>query len=476
LPRLLAWKALAVALGAGADASGRVAAPSVGILQTMRLARLKLAVVVLLAVGLSGVAAVASGLFGEGGRAWNFWPPWQTKPQDNARVEGFKDIDPATIAAYERLGAIHIKMGTGPLDFENNNAEKGLPGFRFAWLPQSKLPEVSVPFCLVVNEWGGDDPMRVMKMKELAGLRNLTALSLPNSASLKELAGLPNLTTLRLNCYAVRDLKELAALQKLTALELNLFGLDSYGDPKFTVAAMKEVTALKDLTALHLSRGYMSDAAMKELAALKNLTTLRFDLGIRVTDAGFRELAALTNLTTLQLSGPSMMKAGLKELAGLKNLSTLRLPSVAVTDAALKELAGLKNLSTLDLTHTIARDGGVQNIPKGPHWPNVFWRMPVEVTDGRLKELAPLRNLSTLYLDKRQVTDEALRSLQEIGLLHALWLAKGRDGKRPRSADEVMVLDLNDTRVTEKGAAQLRKELPRCEIPTVTRTDGWFGP
>jgi hypothetical protein len=62
------------------------------------------------------------------------------------------------------------------------------------------------------------------------------------------------------------------------------------------------------------------------------------------------------------------------------------------------------------------------------------------------------------------VTDEALRSLQEVGLLHALWLAKGRDGKRPRSADEVMVLDLNGTRVTEKGVAQLRKTSPGCKI------------
>ena len=42
------------------------------------------------------------------------------------------------------------------------------------------------------------------------------------------------------------------------------------------------------------------------------------------------------------------------------------------------------------------------------------------VTDAGLKMLAPLKGLQTLKLDYNQVTDGALRSLREIGLLQAL--------------------------------------------------------
>src|SRR5204863_2419859 len=117
----------------------------------------------------------------------------------------------------------------------------------------------------------------------------------------------------------------------------------------------------------------------------------------------------------------------LKRLMHLKNLTVLDLSQTKVSDAGLKELAGLKNLTALDL----------------------FW---TPVTENGLRELAPLKNLTMLGLTRMtyhyqdapgaRVTDKTLKVLREIGLLHALYAAEGKDRARPKSADEVTAVYL----------------------------------
>ena len=68
-------------------------------------------------------------------------------------------IDPATVAAYEKLGAVYggyVQTDDSFFIFREGreNAEKGVPGFRFKQTPRGKLPEVAVPFFLDLR-YGG---------------------------------------------------------------------------------------------------------------------------------------------------------------------------------------------------------------------------------------------------------------------------------------------------------------------------------
>jgi hypothetical protein len=112
-----------------------------------------------------------------------------------------------------------------------------------------------------------------------------------------------------------------------------------------------------------------------------------------------------------------------------------------VNDAFLKRLAHFKNLKTLDIAWT-------------------------PVTAAGLKELAPLsKTLSTLGLTRTnyryrqspgaKITDKSLRTLREIGLLHAIHAAAGKDGARPSSPEEVNLIGLTMTEVTDAGLKEL---------------------
>jgi prevent-host-death family protein len=168
-------------------------------------------------------------------------------------------------------------------------------------------------------------------------------------------------------------------------------------------------------------------------------------------------------------------------------ITRLDLAGTDVTDSALKQLAELKNLTSLDLQGT-------------------------KVTEKGLKELAGLKKLAVLGLGETQLSDANLRVLRAIGLLHCLNQASAEDGKRPKSLEDIVSLelcrgpvtdaglrelaglkkltwlDLNDTRVTDAGlkelaglknlatlllqdtqvtdagVAELQKALPKCKI------------
>jgi hypothetical protein len=53
------------------------------------------------------------------------------------------------------------------------------------------------------------------------------------------------------------------------------------------------------------------------------------------------------------------------------------------------------------------------------------------------------------------VTDRSVRTLRELGLLHALWHAQGKDGARPKSSDEVVGFHFSNAKVTEAALKEL---------------------
>ena len=279
-------------------------------------------------------------------------------------------------------------------------------------------------------------------LKEIAGLKQLTALELYDTqitdAGLKDLAGLTNLVELSLWSTKISDagLKELAGRKKLTWLNLR--------KTKITDAGLKEVARLQEPPkCMALNSTKITPAGLKHLAGLKDLALL--DLAL--TDArlqALREIGLLhtiseakdkngsrpkspADVVTLNLHDTKVTAAGLKEFVDFKNLVTLNLWLLPVTDAGLKQLANFKQLATLDL-------GGTN------------------VTQEGLKELTALRNLKELTVP---LTNASLHSLRELGLLHLITEVAAKDGKRPKSPDEIVEMVLSRARITDAGLKEL---------------------
>jgi hypothetical protein len=153
-----------------------------------------------------------------------------------------KPIDAGTVTAYEKLGGenggwakkgypnfLTAKQIAG--EVEGKKHEIGLWGFHFKEFPESKLPEVAVPFGLDFMH----TPVTDQDLKGLAHLKSLTRLTLLGSkvtdAGLKELAPLANLSKLDLDSTKVTDagLKELTPLKNLSALRLVDTGVTDAG-------------------------------------------------------------------------------------------------------------------------------------------------------------------------------------------------------------------------------------------------------
>lgn len=215
-------------------------------------------------------------------------------------------------------------------------------------------------------------------------------------------------------------LKKLATLTQIERLSLSA-GLGNYG--KVTNAGLAELQKLTNLKQLDLHCPKVTDAGLKALAPLKNLTALDLQHS-KITGAGLNELEARKNITYLHLHMTRVTDAGLKGLRDYENLTYLSLYDTRVTDAGMKELAPLKKLTTLYLGHT-------------------------KVTGLGLKDLAPLRHLQTLHIDNWELTDASLQSLREVDLLHTLPCATAVGDARPRSAADVISLNLWDALITD---------------------------
>ncbi len=166
---------------------------------------------------------------------------------------------------------------------------------------------------------------------------------------------------------------------------------------------------------LDLSRKPFGD---KDLPRLKWLGHVRvLDLsGTAVTDAGRTHLQPLSDLWYLGLSETAVTDAGLAQLKGSRGLTCLVLRATKVTGPG---LAGLTGLTMLDLGHS-------------------------SVTDDGLARLKGCEGLWALFLDGTRVGDAGLARLKVLGKLSAV--------------------DLRGTKVTAKGAAALKRELPDLRI------------
>ena len=166
---------------------------------------------------------------------------------------------------------------------------------------------------------GWDVDHFISDLAPLAGLTNLTTLSLYNSAvsDVSALSGLTNLEWLSLSFNAVSDVSALAGMTKLESLQLASNGFS-------------DVSALAGMTKLEWL--YLGGNAVSDVSALAGLTNLE-GLGLsRNAVSDVSALAGLTNLEWLSLGGNKL--SDVSALAGLTNLEQLGLGNNAISDLA----------------------------------------------------------------------------------------------------------------------------------------------
>jgi hypothetical protein len=182
----------------------------------------------------------------------------------------------------------------------------------------------------------------------------------------------------------------LAALSHLTSIELLVLGKSQITDD-----GMDSISRLINLEELDLSNTSITDAGLARLTALPKLRRL-FLFGTQVSDAGLAHLARHTELESVSLSDPRISDEGMRHLAACPNLTSIFLSSSRVTDAGVfhlkrlekLDLTALKNLQYVDLSRT-------------------------QVTNAGLAYVTEFPKLESIYLEGSQVTDDALKELQQ---------------------------------------------------------------
>jgi Leucine-rich repeat (LRR) protein len=212
-----------------------------------------------------------------------------------------------------------------------------------------------------------------------------------------------------------------------------------------TDADLKKLPPVPLPFVLNLSSSKLTAAGLEEIKGMPNLVSLVID-GPQVTDDYFRVLRKNDQLH-LWFNAKNKDRG---RPASPTDVAQLDLKNTGVTDDGLKEFQGFANLNILHLPHRVSVAG--------------------------LKQLKGWTKLTEIELGiEGAVTDEMLRTLGEIGLLHALWLCSGSSGKRPAAAGDVTRLRLTSTAVTSAGLQELRelKNLQQLDVPFIPlTTDG----
>ena len=316
----------------------------------------------------------------------------------------------------------------------------------------------------------------------LAYLRDLPKLEILDirhtrvtDVGLRALRNLPSLRTLHLNGAQVTD----AGLQELEGLEnLHWLFLDEPTGPSDGLA---NLSRLKRLTLLQITGPQVTDAVLVNIKLLPSLESLAI-AEADVTDKGTTVLGQLKGLKHLALSHTLMTDEGLKTISELESLEKVSLARSAFTDAGIMHLKGLKNLQTLDLNGTKVTETGVQKLQKELPNCRIDWRnmpglasngssvprVPSNKAEGAVHAIQQLggiigRNRNTVnlvLLSGYQVTDEALKQLQNLNAVNVLVLGQSAITDEGlvhlKGLSNLQMLSLRHTRITDKGLLELK--------------------
>jgi internalin A len=257
-----------------------------------------------------------------------------------------------------------------------------------------------------------------------------------------------------------------------------------------------------EITSIDLRSSWVSDADLRDLAGLPHLATLNLSL-TRITDRGLKELKSAPAVVDLDLRyAEQITDEGTSALKGWQHLKRLNLRGTKITDTTLDHLSGIPTLESLDIGFAQFTDSGLQNLALLPHLKELaiggnklsdvglqFLRQvpgltsldvsgsqrtdsglwSVSMTEAAIDSIATLRNLQELRLGGSPASSRWLEKMKGLKKLERLSL---QDSRRLGNDGSVVLatftglrwLDLKGTSMTAQAVAELRKQLPQCEI------------
>jgi hypothetical protein len=205
---------------------------------------------------------------------------------------------------------------------------------------------------------------------------------------------------------------------------------------------LKTIAGIAQLQGVVVRGEEVTDAGVKELTRCKNLDNIVLVSAEKVTDAGIKELAALPKLQVLYLMVMKLDGSAFEAFAGSKTLESLTLDMVdGFTNNGAKHLAKLPNLKELKVTSL-----GKPNL-----------------TAAGIKAMVDVRLPAKFEFDKALIDDDLLESLVAKGWLYGP-TPPGVKEKKPATPEEVKSINLDDSKVTDKG---LRVILPCINIKSL---------
>jgi len=191
-------------------------------------------------------------------------------------------------------------------------------------------------------------------------------------------------------------------------------------------------------------------SALKGWQRLKRLN-LR---GTKITDTTLEHLAGIPTLESLDIGFSQFTDSGLQNLALLPHLKELAIGGNKLSDVGLQFLRQLPGLTSLDVSGSQRTDSGL-------------WS--VTMTEAAVDSIATLRNLQELRLGGSPVSSRWLEKMKVLKKLERLSLQDARRVGDDASAvlatfTALRWLDLKGTAMTAPAVAELRKQLPHCDI------------
>jgi len=242
------------------------------------------------------------------------------------------------------------------------------------------------------------------------------------------------------------DLRDLAQLPNLATLNLSLTRITDHG-----MKELKDAPAIVDLDLQYAEQ--VTDEGVSAIRGWKHLRRLNLR-GTKITDMTLGHLGGMPTLESLDIGFVQFTDSGLENLVLLPNLKELAIGGNKLTDTGLRFLRQLPQLTYLDVSGAQRTDSGL-------------WS--VSMTELAMDSLATLKELRELRMAGSPVSSRWLERLKSLQKLERLTLQDSRrlgDDAVPVLAGfpNLRWLDLKGSAITDKGVADLRRQLPNCQI------------
>jgi internalin A len=246
-----------------------------------------------------------------------------------------------------------------------------------------------------------------------------------------------------------------------------------------------ELAKLPHLEQLDLSHTRISDEGMLYLRPAPGITDLNLYYAEQITDQGMSAIKDWKHLKRLNLRGTRISDGTLEIVSHLTQLEALDVANTPVTDNGLDFLMTLTNLKELSLGRRRESDNEVEVLrllptltylnlsgPSGAERPDNTYRRAAESGPMRtdlVHAIAELKDLHVLKLGYTNVTADGLQTLSALRQVERLGLeACTRIGDEAAAElanwKSLKYVDLQETKVTEKGVEALRRAKPGIAI------------